>query len=293
MIFRPWTDPEEIDRRLSALDDPELVELLRAANRRLTESGADYTAPNAPYWKTRIALIALAGLAALTSGYFAGVRPHAVPPAPPQHRQHHTARLVRHAKPVAHAAPPAPAHRRAALAPLHTASAAAASEALIRRTRAQLLHEHAIAVQARAEAARAHHQAVLAMQAQAKANQQALEAALARARAQARAEAIAQAQAQALARAQAQAAAERAQEQALQNATDPNIKPGAGAPPDTGRIWSGAPPNLPMPAPGGPAGGPIDPNCTPHRGSFLINAVLDHVRVGGTNAGALLQLIHH
>jgi hypothetical protein len=116
------------------------------------------------------------------------------------------------------------------------------------------------------------------------------------AQAWAQAEALAQARAEALAKAQAQAAqAQREQqaveqEQALQNASDPGIKPGEGSPPSTtGRIPAYPQGTGPQPV---PAPGPVDPtNCTPHRGNFFRSA-LDQVRVGPTSAGVLLDLIH-
>jgi hypothetical protein len=304
MILEPWKSAEEIDRRLAAINDPELAELLRNANRELQGEPESYTSPSAPYWNKRIAFIALAGLFAMSAGYSAsvatlrerphtGLKPRAAAAIIPQ--RHRTPRATHRA-----AALPHPAARNAAPAVHRTAVAvapAAPSEAQVRRARAQLLHEQALAAQAvaqaRADAARAHHEAQLAMQKQAEANAQALHEALAAARAQARAEAIAQARAEALARAdaiqiqQAERQALQIQQQILlQNATDPNTKPGYGVPPAGGRIDTIPAPNVPVPVPG-----PIDPNCTPHRGS-LFNTALDHVRIGGTSVGAVLRLIH-
>lgn len=296
MILEPWKSPEEINRRLRAINDPELAELLRSANREFlggeTES---YASPCAPYWKKRVGLIALAGLLAMAAGYAGSIstsHEHArtkpvAAIAPARHRVGHAALPA--ARPAHHAV--AAAHHRSIIAAAPAAIAPGPSEALIRQARAQLLHERAVAAEARAQTARAEHQARIALQAQAEARAQAQAEALAQARAeavaQAHAEALAQAQAEGLARAQAEsAAADRAQEQLLQNASDPGIKPGDGPPPATGRIGPAPSANVPLPAPG-----PVDPNCTPHRGAFL-TTVLDHVRVGGTNAGALLRIIH-
>jgi hypothetical protein len=125
------------------------------------------------------------------------------------------------------------------------------------------------------------------MQSQAQAQARAQAAAVA----QARAEALAQARAEALARSQAQAQAQaqadaRWEEQRLQMAKDTQVK--QGPPPASGGISTYPRPSAPAPVPG-PV---IDPNCTPHRGS-LFGAVLRNVRIGDTNAGAVLQLIHH
>lgn len=294
MILEPRKSAEDIDRRLAALTDAELAELLASLNREFHESDTEsYASPSAPYWKKRIALLALAGLMALSAGFSAAVstvrdRPaapagHIPPVAEPRH-QRASGLPVRHK--VAAQVPArrivAPPH--AAIAPVAPVVSAVSSEASVRRARAALLHEQALA----AQAAQAHRQAQLAMQARAQANAQALNEALAKARAQARAEAIALARAQAVANAQAQQL-EAAQQQALyENARDPNIKPGAGIPPATGGMSTIPNPNNPVPAPG-PV---LDPNCTPHRGAFF-GTVLDRVRVGGTNVGAVLRLIHN
>jgi hypothetical protein len=296
MILEPWKSAEEIDRRLAALNDPELAELLRNANRQLLgdDEAQSYTSPSAPYWKKRIAFIALAGLFAISAGFSASVatrHPAQAPKALAKPQPMLALPVVAHhrtARPAA-AAHPAPKH---AAAPVHHAIAAAAApdEALVRRMRAQMLHDQAVAaqaeLQARAEAARAHHEAQLAAQAQAQANAKALHDAIAQARAQARAEAIAQARADALAREQAQQLEQAQQQALLDNARDPNTKPGYGVPPGAGHMNTNPMPNAPAPAPG-----PIDPNCTPHRGSLFASA-LDHVRLGPTNAGAVLRLIH-
>jgi hypothetical protein len=297
MILEPWKSAEEIDRRLAALNDPELAELLRNANRELLgdDETQSYTSPSAPYWKKRIAFVALAGLFALSAGFSASIatRPHSAPKvhplfAVPALAQHRAVRRV-HRVAAKHSAPkhaPAPVHRAAGA----TVAAAAPDEALVRRVRAQMLHEQAVAAaaeaQARAEAARAHHEAQIAAQAQAQANAKALHDAIAQARAQARAEAIAQARADALAREQAQQLEQAQQQALLDNARDPNTKPGYGVPPGAGHMDTNPMPNAPAPAPG-----PIDPNCTPHRGSLFTSA-LDHVRLGPTNVGTVLRLIH-
>lgn len=290
MILEPRKSTQDIDRRLAALTDPELAELLRGVNREFRDNDPEsYAPPAAPYWKKRIALVALAGLMAMSAGFSAVVstvrerpqaQPKLAPPAlaTPRHRT---------------ASPRTPARRAAK--PVHAALAiapVAPSEALVRRARAALLHERALAAQAQADAraqeARAHREAQLVMRARAEANAQSLEQALAQARAQARAEAIAQARAQAVANAQAQALEAAQQQTLLENATDANIKPGAGVPPATGHMNTIPNPNNPVPAPG-PV---LDPNCTPHRGAFF-NSMLDNVRVGGTNVGAVLRLIHN
>src|SRR6185437_4214781 len=205
MILEPRKSAEDIDRRLNALTDAELAELLASLNREFHDNEPEsYSSPSAPYWKKRIALVALAGLMALTAGFSAAVstvrdRPAAPPKRiPPVALRHHHASSLPVRRKIAMQVP---AHRAAA--PLHAAIAVAPSEALVRRARAALLHEQVLAAQAqaeaRAQAAQAHRQAQLAMQARAQANAQALNEALAKARAQARAEAIAQARAQALA----------------------------------------------------------------------------------------------
>ena len=297
MILEPSKTAEEIDRRLSALTDPELAKVLQTLNRELAgEDDADsYVSPSAPYWKRRIGLLALAGLLALSVGYgytgasrssHANVRPKAAAalPAPaPRHRTVATRRnKAKHTAAVTHL----PAVLRHAPAPVVVAPAP--NEALIRQARAQLLHQRVLAEQARAQAALAQHQAQVAIQERATAQHQALEEALA----QARAEALAQARAEALARAQAESAAsERAQEWAVQNASGSGTKPGSPMPPGTGHMATYPNPNAPPPGPG-----PMDPNCTPHRGSLfqtaLTGVVLNHVRVGGTSVGNLLQLVH-
>lgn len=295
MILEPRKSAEEIDRRLAALTDSELADLLRNVSRDFHDDEPEVYAPaSAPYWKKRIALVALAGLMAMSAGFSAAVSPvRERPQAPPKHipaiaaaRHHRAQRPPVRQRTAAVTQHRAAVHVAAAIAP------AAQSEALVRRARAEMLHEQVLAAQAqaeaRAQAAAAHREAQLAMQARAEANAQALKEALAQARAQARAEAIAQARAQALANAQAQQL-EAAQQQALlENATDANIKPGAGVPPTTGHMGTIPNPNNPVPAPG-PV---LDPNCTPHRGAFF-NSLLDHVRVGGTNVGAVLRLIHN
>lgn len=302
MILEPWKSPQEIERRLAALNDPELEELLRSANRELTGAKTEiFTAPEAPYWKKRAALIALMGLIAMSAGYagslshsprHTGVKPAAAV-APVRRPAGHAARHVAAVPRIAPSHRAAVPHQRAAVATVVAAPAPVQpSEALIRQARAQLMREREIAAQARAQTAIAEHNAKVALRAQAAAQAQAQTEALAQARAeavaQAKAEELAQSQAQALARAQQEAIdAERAQEQAVQNASDPNIKPGEGPPPSSGRISTYPSAGVPVPAPG-----PVDPNCTPHRGSLLVNTVLDHVRVGGTSVGGLLRLIH-
>jgi hypothetical protein len=260
MILEPSKSAEEIERRLSTIRDPELAELLKSFGREPTPPD-DYTSSSAPYWKRRIGFIALAGLLAMSVGYgynSATSASHAsgqakplpaaaLVPRRPQRKlaAHHS--LTQHVAVQHHAAivpirPPAPAP----------------DETLIRQVRAQLVHQRALAAQAQAEAARAHHQAKLAMQARAQAQERALESALA----QARAEALAAARAEALAREQPENA--QAQEQARANAQDPQIKPGDAPPQATGRVSTLPNPGLPVPMPG-----PIDPNCTPHRGSLF------------------------
>jgi hypothetical protein len=171
--------------------------------------------------------------------------------------------------------------------------AVAPTEAQIRQARAQLLHERAIAAQARAETARAHQQAQLALQQAAMARSWAHAEALA----QARAEAQAQRRAEALDRAQAQSQAQSVQQQqeqdwVVQNASGSGTKAGVGPPADNGRMGTYPNPAAPVPAPG-----PVDPNCTPHRGSLfgaaLTGVVLGHVRVGGTNLGSVVQQLIH
>jgi hypothetical protein len=303
MILEPSKSPEEIERRLSALNDPEFAEYLRAANPGLLGNEPNsYTSPAAPYWKRRIGFVVIAGLFAMSAGYgYVGVsnnshpnaraKPHAAAIAPPRRHAKVAVRrnTVKHQTAVA-------VHPRSVVVPAHRISTPAVTapspnEALIRQARAQLLHERALAAQARADAARAQHQAKLAMQAQAqaqaRANAVALSQALAEARAQARAQALARAQAQAEQEAQAQ----REQDWVVQNASGSGTKPGVGPPPDSHRISTYPDANVPLPGPG-----PIDPNCTPHRGSLfgaaLTSAVLSHVRVGGTNAGAILRMVH-
>lgn len=290
MILEPSKTAEEIDRRLCAINDPELAALLRSLNRG-PDDPEDYTSTSAPYWKRRIGFLALAGLLAMSVsfGYTNAVsRSHATTRAKARTvpavavRRHHKAAIHRIA--VKHRAPVA--HHVAAGMPV-PAIAPAPNEALIRHARAQLLHERAMAAQAQADAARARYEAKLAMQARAQAQEQALREALA----QARAEALAVARAQALQREQAEALEQRQQEQLQQAQRDPQIKPGDTPPADSGRISTYPRPGAPVPMPG-----PIDPNCTPHRGSLfgavITSAVLSHVRVGGTNAGALLQFVH-
>ena len=290
MIIEPSKTAEEIERRLSTLNDPELAELLRTLGPGLLSGDAEtseepesYTSPDAPYWKKRIGFSVLAGLLAMSTGFaytvatsHSNVRaPHAAIAAAAV--SHHQKPAAHHRAPLHHRAPAPRAH--AAIAPVH-AIAAAPDEPQIRQARAQLLHEYALAAQARAQAARAEQQAKFALQQRADAQAWARAEALAQARAEARAEALEKAQAQ-----DAQAR-ERAEEQAVQNAQDPSIKPGESTPPSgTGRISTYPIPGAPIPMPG-----PIDTNCTPHRGS-LFGSVLDHVRVGGVPVGGLLRLV--
>lgn len=296
MILEPSKTAEEIDRRLSALTDPDFAKVLETLNRELAGEGdhESYTSPSAPYWKRRIGLVALAGLLALSVGYgYTGAQKHPrvkvapkVPAAlsvPVRHARKVVThqRIARHVAPVTHSAAVVNHAAPVVVAP-------APNEASIRQARAQLLHERAIAQQAQADAARAQHRAQVAMQERAAAQHQALEEALA----QARAEALAQARANALRTQAESAAAERNQEWAVQNASGSGTKPGNPMPPSTDRM--GTYPS-PMAQPPGP--GPMDPNCTPHRGSLfrtaLTSAVLGHVRLGGTNVGNLVeQLVH-
>jgi hypothetical protein len=302
MILEPSKTAEEIDRRLSALHDPELEDLLRAANPGLLGNEPhSYTSPAAPYWNRRIGLIVLAGLFAMSAGYGyvgsvsvshlnarAKARAAAIVPV---RRRAKVAVRYRTAKP--HVA--AVTHARPVVAPLPVVSAPSQNEALIRQARAQLVHERALAAQARADAARAQHQAKLAMQAQAqaqaRANAVALSQALAEARAQARAEALARAQAQSTQEQAESARQQQEQDWVVQNASGSGTKPGIAPPSDSHRISTYPAPGAPLPGPG-----PIDPNCTPHRGSLfgaaLTGAVLSHVRVGGTNMGAILRIVH-
>ncbi len=275
MILEPSKSAEEIERRLSTIRDPELAELLKSFKREPSPSDApndiepdDYVSPSAPYWKRRIGLIALAGLLAMSVGYG-------------YNSATSTSRAGGHVKPLPAAAvvPPRP-HRKIAVRPIaaprsavqHHAAvvparvpAPAPDEAMIRQVRAQFVHQRALTEQAQADAARAHHQAKLAMQARAEAQERALEAALG----QARAEALAAARAEALAREQAESALQQQQEQAEANAQDPQIKPGDAPPASTGRISTYPNPSNPAPMPG-PV---LDPNCTPHRGSLFQNVL--------------------
>ncbi len=293
MILHPWNSAEEIDRRLSALNDPELAELLKTLNRDFTGDPESYVSESAPYWKKRIAFIAFAGLLAMSAGYSyfaaaahspARVKHHAALVVPPRH---HAKMAVRRIAVKHHAAPVPIVHRRTVIAPpVYAPVVTAPDEAQIRQARAQLLHERALAAQAQADAARAHHQAQLAMQAQAQAQAQARAQALA----QAKAEAVAQARTEALAREQAQAQAQAQadaqwEEQRLENARE-STKPGVIPPPPSGHMSTYPQPNAP--APPGPV---IDPNCTPHRGSLFVRA-MDSVRLGDTSVGAVLRIIH-
>ncbi|HLI96927.1 MAG TPA: hypothetical protein VKT72_12695 [Candidatus Baltobacteraceae bacterium] len=271
MILEPSKSAEEIERRLSAIRDPELAELLKSFKREPSPSDApsytepdDYSSPYAPYWKRRIGFIALAGLLAMSVGYgYNSATSHpgsqtkplrAAALVPPRA---HRKVAVRHS-----VAPATSVQHHAAVVPAR-APAPAPDEAMIRQVRAQLVHQRTLAVQAQADAARAHYQAKLAMQARAQAQERALESALA----QARAEALAAARAEALSREQAESALQRQQEQAEVNAQDPQIKPGDEPPASTGRVSTYPNPSNPAPMPG-----PVmDPNCTPHRGSLFQN----------------------
>ncbi len=276
MIIEPRKTAEEIDRRLSAFTDPALADLLEDLKRGFAgDDSESYTSASAPYWRRRIGFVALAGLFALSAGY-ASIATAS-----------HTALR---AKPRAAAAIPAPRHRKAAIRRLvvkrktalakaivtpaiHAAPAAAQNEALVRHLRAQLLQERTPAAREKARAIDTHHQTAAAMQA-AMAREWARDEALAQARAEARAEAVASAQADDA------AAQERAHDRAVDDAAQT-----AGTPPSNpGRVTS-YPGGAPLPIPG-----PIDTNCTPHRGS-LFGTMLQHVRIGGTSVGGLLQLV--
>jgi hypothetical protein len=301
MIIEPRKSAEEIDRRLSALTDPELSELLKDLNQGLLGDDLDsYASPYAPYWKRRIGLLALAGLFAMSVGFGAVAfqpQSHSRPPA----------KAATHAAAIAlpHPHRPLAQHKasKRAVAPIAyrapvTAPAAVPDEAAIRQARAQLLHERAMAAQAQARAAQAEHQAKVALQAQAAAQRRAHAEALA----QAQAEAIAQQRARALSQAQAQAQAQDEQTRAdalareaaeqdwvRAHTSGPGTKSVDVPPGDNGRLSTGPSPRVPLPMPG-----PVDPNCTPHRGSLFTSlvttAVLSHVKVGGTNLNAYVQL---
>jgi len=307
MILHPWKSAEEIDRRLAALDDPELIELLQRGRHDLLDGGEEtYTAESAPYWNKRIGFMVLAGLFAMSAGLSASLstQRHAakvLPIAPaPSRADRHATRVTPRALPVVRhhvAAAPKP-HRAALVAPLPVPvhHAVPPSEAFVRQARAELLHEQAIALQAKREAAAAQHAARIAIQeqAQARAEAQAQAQAVAQARAQAQqqaqAEAAARTQAEALTRAQAESEAmARSEEQAVQNVQNSGTKPAWVPPVTAGHMGT-------YPRPGAPAPGPVlDPNCTPHRGHFFGSAssALYSVRVGPTTAGAVLQLIGH
>ena len=305
MILEPRKSAEEIDRRLSALTDPELSALLQNLRDGFSSDDEDsYTSPQAPYWKRRIGLLALAGLFAMSSGFgFVAFQPAshtgtkakaAVAPAPVRK---HTKNVARHVIPAVHVAPAAARVR----APILPAVTVTPNETLIRQARAQLLHERALAAAAQAETARAQYEARVAVQAKADAQARAHAEAVA----QAQAEAVAQSRTEALQRAQAQAQAQAQDEQTRgdtlareaaeqQWVRDHTSGPGtksAGPPSDTGTLSTGPSPRMPLPMPG-----PIDPNCTPHRGSLFMTlvagAALSHVRVGGTNAGNLLRMVN-
>jgi hypothetical protein len=274
MILEPRKTAQEIDERLSALNDPGLAELLVDLNRGFSsqepanEGTESYTSPDAPYWKRRVGFVVLAGLFAMSAGY-ASIATASHPAAP-------------RAKPKPHAALPAPLPRHAqpriALAVHHAAAAAVPDEAQIRQARTQLLHESVLAAQARAQTAQAQQQARFAMEQAVMARSWAHAEAVAQARAEAKAEALARAQAESV------AARAQAQDEVLQNASDPDIKPGDMPPSGTGRMPT-YPSGGPLPAPGRMPG-PIDTNCTPHRGSLfqtVINAAVSH---------EIQQLIH-
>src|SRR5579872_2670524 len=152
MILEPRKSAEEIERRLAALHDPELADLLDDLNRRFSgdEDPQSYTSPSAPYWKRRIALVALAGLLATSAGFASTVtllrekndtKPRTpVPLIAPKHR----AKAA-----VVYAAPK---HRvlvtphsnvetphSAIAAPVRIAPVTAPDESAIRQMRAQLL----------------------------------------------------------------------------------------------------------------------------------------------------------
>jgi len=314
MILEPRKSAEEIERRLSALTDPELAELLKGLNEGLSDHDLEsYTSPYAPAWKRHVGMLALAGLFAMSAGYgFVAFQPkHNAAPQPKAHTaiappvaQKKSAAVPRRV--AKHRAAPAPvAYHR--VAPVHAVTvtpvaAPAPNEALIRQARAQLIHERAVAAAAQAQAARAQHQAKLAMQAQAAAQARAQADAQARAQAeaQARAEATARAQAEAQTQAQSEAQAQSradtlAREAAEQdwvraNASGPGTK-SIIVPPDTGRLGTNPSHGMPLPMPG-----PGDPNCTPHRASFfgavVTSALIGHVRVGNTNVSNIVHLVH-
>src|SRR5579883_2350346 len=165
MILEPRKSAEEIERRLAALHDPELADLLDDLNRRFSgdEDSQGYTSPSAPYWKRRIALVALAGLLATSAGFAStvtllreknGTKPAApVPLIAPKHRA--TAAVVRVTQKQRVVI--APHHAAAAphnviAAPVRIAPVTAPDEAAIRQMRAQLLHERLLAAQAQARA---------------------------------------------------------------------------------------------------------------------------------------------
>ena len=311
MILEPWKSAEEIERRLSALTDPELAELLRTANRDLFgDESESYTSQSAPYWKRRIGFMVLAGLLAMSAGYASVLlsthpspqtKPHVAGAVParqhPKVAVHHTT-FKHNVAAVVHRTLVAPVHVVPAhvasmpvapvrVAPMHPLSPAP-DETLIRQARAQLLHERMLAARARADATRAEQQAKVAMQQQAEAQAWAQAEALAQARAEARAQ-------EAQAQAEAQRAADlRYEEQMAQNSQARDIKTPDTPPMNVGRVpnpmsGEGVPSTGPVPGPGLP--GPIGGNCTPHRGSFF-GAMLDQVRVGGTSVGGVLRIVH-
>lgn len=268
MILEPKRSAEEIEQRLSALNDPELAELLEDLKRGLRgDESESYTAESAPYWRRRIGVIALAGLFALSAG-FASVftathssvraKPRTAA-ALPAARHHKTATRGRIAAKhtIVHVTP-------ARVAPaIHFAPVVAPHEALVRQVRAQAPHVQ--------------HRVTTAMQAS-MAREWAQAEALAQARAEARAEAVESA------RAEDAAAQQRAHDQAVDQANGSVVRP-SDSPPSTNGGITTYPNGAPLPLPG-----PVDTNCTPHRGS-LFGTMLDHVRVGGVNVGGLLRLV--
>lgn len=287
MILEPWKSAEEIDKRLAALNDPELAELLRRENPSLLRTRAEEPELEPPtrVRKKHLTFMALAGLLAMAAGYasaFIGLhqaQTKALPIAIPVQTQRHVVRAV-HVRTVRRAPVPI-RHAAAAVAvPVAPVQHIDTSSALIAQARAQIAHERALAQQAERHAALAQHNAQVAMQAQERAQAQFLAQAQARAQTQARAEA---AQAEAQARLNSEAYA-RQQEQTVQNEQDPSIKPGDTPPTGgTGSTYpTGAQP-VPMP-------GPVDTNCTPSHGS-IFRSMLSHVRVGGTNVGNLLRMV--
>jgi hypothetical protein len=268
MIVDPHPTLESVERKLAKLDDAELAEQLRLKNPQLFRD-----LPSIP--RSNANLVALAFAAA---GMFSVVAGFIIEPAIFQQHSNH-------ATPASHRVP---THHRVAQHVRSHAASVAARPAAVTVLAPVAPHE-------RIYHPRTYTRVAPHVEEKAQAHAQAAAVAQVQAQAQAKAEAEEQtwlrAQAQARAQDRARAAARAVPEVVIRE-----VDPPAAPPKATGPVLNGGGPITQAPHPGIPWPVIMDPRCTPSRGvfihthsnlgSFLMNAALQNVRVGG------MRLIH-